>query len=62
MFGTSSLDPEFAGGGGADITVPCLGFFEALSKGVYNFDPGTPAEHLYTDIGWYGLVTLGEIP
>ena len=32
VFGASSLDPEFAGGGGADITVPCLGFYEGLSK------------------------------
>ena len=32
VFGASSLDPEFAGGGGADITVPCLGFYEGLAK------------------------------
>jgi beta-glucosidase len=32
VFGASSLDPEFAGGGGADITVPCMGFYEGLSK------------------------------
>jgi hypothetical protein len=31
VFGASSLDPEFAGGGGANVTVPCLGFYEALS-------------------------------
>lgn len=30
VFGTSSLEPEFAGGGGADISVECLGFYEAL--------------------------------
>jgi len=31
-----------------------------LTAGGYNFDPNTPDEHGYTDIGWYGLVTLGE--
>jgi len=31
-----------------------------LKAGGYNFDPGTPDEHGYIDIGWYGLVTLGE--
>jgi hypothetical protein len=28
--------------------------------GGYNFDSRTPQEHSYTDIGWYGLVTIGE--
>ena len=31
-----------------------------LKAGGYNFDPNTPGEHGYTDIGWYGLVTFGE--
>jgi len=31
-----------------------------LKAGGYNFDPNTPDEHGYTDIGWYGLVTVGE--
>ena len=30
------------------------------TQGKYNFDPLTPDEHHYTDIGWYGLVTMGE--
>ena len=30
------------------------------NAGGYNFDPATPDEHGYTDIGWYGLVTIGE--
>jgi hypothetical protein len=36
---------------------------EAIAKtraGGYNFDPATPDEHGYTDIGWYGLITIGE--
>lgn len=32
VFGASSLDPEFAGGGGADVTIDCLGFYEALDR------------------------------
>ncbi|MBN2028821.1 glycoside hydrolase family 3 C-terminal domain-containing protein [bacterium] len=32
VFGTSSLDPEFAGGGGANISLPCIGFYEALER------------------------------
>ncbi len=32
VFGASSLDPEFAGGGGADISVEDLEFYEALEK------------------------------
>jgi hypothetical protein len=31
-----------------------------LEAGGYNFDPATPEEHGYTDIGWYPLVTVGE--
>lgn len=32
VFGAASLDPEFAGGGGADVTIECLGFYEALER------------------------------
>lgn len=32
VFGAASIDPEFAGGGGADITIDCLGFYEALDQ------------------------------
>jgi beta-glucosidase len=49
VFGTSSVDPEFAGGGGADITVPCQGFYEALAKAGIEYNK--ELYQAYTD--WY---------
>lgn len=31
-----------------------------LTAGRYNFDPNTPEEHGYTDIGWYAVVSVGD--
>jgi beta-glucosidase len=49
VFGAWSLDPEFAGGGGADITGECLGFYEALKNNGISYN-----EELYTAYKeWY---------
>lgn len=49
VFGVSSLDPEFAGGGGADISVPCIGFYDAL--GAAGIEYNKELFQTYTD--WY---------
>jgi beta-glucosidase len=49
VFGASSFDPEFAGGGGANITVKCRGFYEALDQAGIEYNKELYQE--YSD--WY---------